>query len=279
MAELTMILVIFVAAMLVVCIPVLFYMLHTMGDDILDLMFKEKSTSIMEIDTMNREETTKSHTYATYIDIKFDNYNVMSDFLEKLYSCDLPGVTVHNKKLNVDYLDMFSKTAIPSNGSIYVTLKFDNDSSVEEFLNTTIVDSKGVWSFLNEELSEVEDDSYILEEKPGDLPIIINAKRELRRSGEDDIQFLEAYLDIVERFARMGHSGFSADYFIEVLYRLLKQKNLTALTNDPEEWVEFAKGELQSSRNSAVFSNDNLETVYHVDGDHVDFEKTYKPEE
>ena len=72
------------------------------------------------------------------------------------------------------------------------------------------------------------------------------AKSELERLGKDDEGMQELInkdiLEIVERFASQGHSGFSASYALSVLERLLRFKPLTALTGEEEEWNDLEWG-------------------------------------
>ena len=60
-------------------------------------------------------------------------------------------------------------------------------------------------------------------------------------------------LEIVRKFCEMGHSGFSAEYEIDIIYKLLKQRNLTKLTLDDNEFVEMADGLFQNKRDSRIF--------------------------
>lgn len=60
-------------------------------------------------------------------------------------------------------------------------------------------------------------------------------------------------LEIVKKFCEMGHSGFSAEYEINMIDRLLKQKNLTKLTLDDNEFVEISNGIFQNKRDYRVF--------------------------
>lgn len=95
-----------------------------------------------------------------------------------------------------------------------------------------------------------------------------HAKRELERIGEDP-EFIEAYLDIITKFAIQGHSGGSASVFIPTLNKLLNFKPLTPLTNDPEEWMCISGatsahpgGLWQNRRDSEAFSENGGNTYY-----------------
>lgn len=60
-------------------------------------------------------------------------------------------------------------------------------------------------------------------------------------------------LEIVKKFCEVGHSGFSAEYEINMIVKLLNQENLTDLTYDDDEFVEVADGVFQNKRNSKIF--------------------------
>jgi hypothetical protein len=95
-------------------------------------------------------------------------------------------------------------------------------------------------------------------------PLVRHARRELALIDQDpDIH--QAIIKAVEGFATYRNSGGSAGWAIHVLYDLLQFKNLTPLTDDPEEWNAVAEvdGETtlwQSRRNAAAFSDDGGKT-------------------
>lgn len=60
-------------------------------------------------------------------------------------------------------------------------------------------------------------------------------------------------LEIVKIFANFGHSGFSAEYTIEMLTKLLKQQNLTPLTLEDDEFTEVSEGVFQNKRDYRIF--------------------------
>lgn len=120
--------------------------------------------------------------------------------------------------------------------------------------------------------------------------MIEHAKRELdlilKQCGDDKkaIEMQESInkdiLELVETFAKQGHSGFTAEYTINILTRLLKQSFVTPLTGEDDEWTEVAEGIYQNKREGSIFkdqfkfdgkpyyidgkafSNDNGETWY-----------------
>lgn len=75
-------------------------------------------------------------------------------------------------------------------------------------------------------------------------------------------------LDLVELFANQGHSGFSANYTINILTKLLKQSFVTPLTGEDDEWIEVANGVYQNKREGAIFKQkDRFDgKPYYLDG-------------
>ena len=93
-----------------------------------------------------------------------------------------------------------------------------------------------------------------------------HARHELIAIGEDP-ETIEGYLNVIQAFADMGHSGGSASVAIPVINELLQYKNLSPLTDDPEEWMHIAEeigGEncWQSRRRPEAFSQDGGKTYY-----------------
>lgn len=98
--------------------------------------------------------------------------------------------------------------------------------------------------------------------------LVEHAKRELSYINEDP-EIVEGYLKMIQIFADMGHSGGSASVFIPTLNQLLQFKNLTPLTDDPDEWINHTpdmwdgvNGVYQNKRNGEAFSNDGGKTYY-----------------
>lgn len=60
-------------------------------------------------------------------------------------------------------------------------------------------------------------------------------------------------LEIVKKFCEMGHSGFTAEYEINMIIKLLKQQPLTKLTLKDDEFVEVSNGLFQNIRDSRIF--------------------------
>lgn len=74
---------------------------------------------------------------------------------------------------------------------------------------------------------------------------------------EDERRMQEAInkniLDLVEMFSNQGHSGFTANYSIGILNKLLKQSFVTPLTGEDDEWNEVGPGVYQNKRESKIF--------------------------
>lgn len=63
----------------------------------------------------------------------------------------------------------------------------------------------------------------------------------------------EHILKMVNVFAEEGHSGFSAEYAISILQKLLRFEPLSPLTGEDDEWNEVGDGHYQNKRLSRVF--------------------------
>lgn len=98
--------------------------------------------------------------------------------------------------------------------------------------------------------------------------IIENVKKE---GDKEDIEMQKAInkdiLDIVKLFSKQGHSGFTANYSIEVLNRLLQYKPLSLLTGEEDEWEKIQNEKfLQNKRYSSVFKDIDTGKTYNIDG-------------
>ena len=97
--------------------------------------------------------------------------------------------------------------------------------------------------------------------------LVDHARRELELIGEEP-ETVAGYLNVIQAFADMGHSGGSASVAIPVIHELLQFKNLRPLTNDPVEWFHHGEADAgrpdlwQNVRNSEAFSNDGGKTFY-----------------
>lgn len=108
----------------------------------------------------------------------------------------------------------------------------------------------------------------VVDEKPVSESNLVNhARREMELVGEDP-EWIEGILKVIQAFADMGHSGGSASFAIPLINALLQFKNLSPLTDDPEEWMHISEdiatndNTWQNRRNSEAFSNDGGKTYY-----------------
>lgn len=75
-------------------------------------------------------------------------------------------------------------------------------------------------------------------------------------------------MEIVKKFASQGHSGFSAQYALNLVTRLLQYKPITPLTGDDEEWVELDYSDdlaYQNKRCPQIFKQKDGK-IYDVEG-------------
>ena len=75
---------------------------------------------------------------------------------------------------------------------------------------------------------------------------------------------------MMQEFANEGHSGFSAQYAIGILTKLLDFKPLSPLTGEDDEWHEVSKRSgyphFQNKRCSSVFKDGKNGEAYDIDG-------------
>lgn len=74
-------------------------------------------------------------------------------------------------------------------------------------------------------------------------------------------------LELLDTFAKQGHSGFSANYCLSLFEKLAKFEPIAPLTGDDSEWNEIAEQDgtlYQNKRCSHVFKDDN--GAYDIDG-------------
>ena len=92
--------------------------------------------------------------------------------------------------------------------------------------------------------------------------LIAHAKRELDlilKECEDDESILmqqsmnEGILNVIRAFSEYGHSGYSAQYAIDLINKLLNYSFITPLTGNDDEWTEVSDGIYQNKRESKIF--------------------------
>jgi len=101
------------------------------------------------------------------------------------------------------------------------------------------------------------------------------AESELNRIGltdEDEYNGMmrKHILHMIKEFADEGHSGFSAQYAIDILSKLLSFKPLTPLTGEDDEWCDVSEyggtTTYQNKRCSSVFKEGKDGEAYNIDG-------------
>jgi hypothetical protein len=107
------------------------------------------------------------------------------------------------------------------------------------------------------------------------MSLVAHAKEELTRAGlfdrDSDYKGMigEAVLELVEKFAEQGHSGFSARLVLDIFQRVASFEALTPITCDPSEWnyINDIRSEplWQNRRDSTLFSLDGGKTYYSVE--------------
>ena len=105
--------------------------------------------------------------------------------------------------------------------------------------------------------------------------LIAHAEKELDLIGmtdDGDINGMmrKHLLHMIKEFADEGHSGFSANYAIQCLSKLLAYKPLSPLTGEDDEWGEVAQEDegplFQNKRYSSVFKVGKDGEAYNIDG-------------
>ncbi len=77
-------------------------------------------------------------------------------------------------------------------------------------------------------------------------------------------------LHMVEEFCEEGHSGFSANYAVNILSKLFKYEPLSPLTGKDDEWNNISdfsgKPWFQNKRDTRVFKDSKDSKAYFIDG-------------
>ena len=107
------------------------------------------------------------------------------------------------------------------------------------------------------------------------MSLLSYAESELDRIGlteEDEYNGMmrKHILHMIKEFADEGHSGFSAQYAIDILSKLLSFKPLTPLTGEDDEWCDVSEYSgtttYQNKRCSSVFKEGKDGEAYNIDG-------------
>jgi hypothetical protein len=103
--------------------------------------------------------------------------------------------------------------------------------------------------------------------------ILKHAERELSLIGYDGKDAYNnmakaAIMELLTTFANQGHSGFSANYVVDIFNKLARYETLSPLTGEDNEWNDVSnmsgdrKTLFQNNRDSAVFKDDT--GCYHI---------------
>lgn len=106
----------------------------------------------------------------------------------------------------------------------------------------------------------------LVEFAEGELNLLLKSCKDseslkMQKSVNDDI------LDIIKLFSSQGHSGFSANYSLNILKRLLDYKPLSAITGSEDEWEQLNYSPdlaYQSKRCPSIFKDADGK-VYNVE--------------
>jgi hypothetical protein len=104
--------------------------------------------------------------------------------------------------------------------------------------------------------------------------LLDHAKQELKYIGMDidnsdeiNLSMTKDILELVSVFSDQGHSGFSANYCINILEKILRFEPLSPLTGEDSEWVLLdydPNMKFQNKRSSTVFKREDG-TAYDID--------------
>lgn len=113
----------------------------------------------------------------------------------------------------------------------------------------------------------MEEKNNLVKFAENELNIIIN-KCEDEESKEMQEMISKDILQVVEIFSQQGHSGFSANYAINLINKLLRFEPITPLTGADDEWTKLDyddETKYQNKRCSRVFK-DSEGKAYDIEG-------------
>lgn len=105
------------------------------------------------------------------------------------------------------------------------------------------------------------------------MSLVEHAKKELELAGMFDKDsdyggaIGESVLELVEIFAKQGHSGFSAMLTLELFNKVAHYKTIVEFIPSLKDSIEVSETVIQSTRRSDVFTRDGGKNWYSIDTD------------
>ena len=102
------------------------------------------------------------------------------------------------------------------------------------------------------------------------MRLITHAEKEMELAWPESDEMQDAVkkdvLQLLEVFAKQGHSGMSAPYVLEVFTKLARFEPLSPLTGADDEWTEASEGIFYNNRYDEVFKNGKNGEAYWISG-------------
>ena len=102
------------------------------------------------------------------------------------------------------------------------------------------------------------------------MGLITHAEKEMElawpKSNEMQDAVKKDVLQLIEVFAKQGHSGMSAPYVLGVFTKLARFEPLSPLTGADDEWTEASEGIFQNNRCGEVFKCGKNGEAYWING-------------
>lgn len=102
--------------------------------------------------------------------------------------------------------------------------------------------------------------SNLIKHAERELALLSNEPDEMQTAMNDHI------LKMVKVFSEEGHSGFSANYAISIIQKLLRFEPLKPLTGEDSEWNDVGNNTLQNNRCGHVFKDTKTGIAYDIEG-------------